>query len=239
MFWDYPLLTEEQIFEVAAIDAEKSMYRRSEALKLFADLRRRFSDAFVDLDLVVLRPICFLCFGRVTGSGLEFQSNTSIVAVLPQDVDGRFRQYDEGSHRLRFFGDGRDPCTEPIPCYLCGDRVDDADEEGNDIISVVPVPFSEYFGIEDAGPLKPSGELREETYALYGKQCLECGATKVLTIDHVVAKSKGGFATPTNLQPLCRGCNERKADHPAKTLTLAFDFLLRPAPSDSYEGLIW
>jgi HNH endonuclease len=239
MFWDYPPLTEEQIFEIAAIDAERSMYRRSEALELFVDLRRRFSDAFVDLDLVVLRPICFSCFGRVTGSGLEFRSDASIVAVLPQDVNGRFRLYDEGSHCLHFFGEGTNPCIEPILCYQCGDRVDAADEEGNDIISVVPIPFGEYFGIEDAGPLKPSGELREETYALYGKQCLTCGATKEITIDHVVAKSKGGFATPTNLQPLCRECNERKAGRPAKTLMLAFDFLLRPAPSDSYEGLIW
>ena len=239
MFWNIIPLTEDQLFELATINAERSMYRRKEALELFTSLRRRFSDAFLDLDLVVLKPICRSCYGKVAGSGPEFQSAASVVAVLPQEVEGRFRLYDESNHSLHFIGEGTMTGIESITCSGCSDRADDADEEGNDIIAVVPVPFAEYFGIEDAGPAKPTGELREETYSLYGKQCLQCGATKELTIDHVVPRADGGVATPTNLQPLCRKCNEEKADNPAKTLTVAFDFLLRPAPSDSYEGLIW
>ena len=52
-------------------------------------------------------------------------------------------------------------------------------------------------------------------------------------------KSVEGQAIPTNLQLLCEKCNGEKADSVPKRLILALDFLMRPAPWDSYEGLIW
>jgi 5-methylcytosine-specific restriction endonuclease McrA len=45
---------------------------------------------------------------------------------------------------------------------------------------------------------------------LYGKQCLRCGATERLTIDHVIPLSKGGANIADNLQPLCHSCNSSK-----------------------------
>ena len=60
-----------------------------------------------------------------------------------------------------------------------------------------------------------------------------------LTIDHINPRSAEGRATPTNLQLLCEKCNGEKADKIPKKLILALDFLMRPAPWDSYEGLIW
>jgi 5-methylcytosine-specific restriction endonuclease McrA len=46
--------------------------------------------------------------------------------------------------------------------------------------------------------------------ALYGNKCLACGASKDISIDHVVPLSKGGTNDITNLQPLCRACNSSK-----------------------------
>lgn len=43
-----------------------------------------------------------------------------------------------------------------------------------------------------------------------GRACLKCGATAKITQDHIVPISMGGAHHPTNLQPLCRPCNERK-----------------------------
>lgn len=45
---------------------------------------------------------------------------------------------------------------------------------------------------------------------ILGEDCLKCGSADQPTMDHVVPLAKGGLHFPTNLQPLCRPCNERK-----------------------------
>jgi len=47
--------------------------------------------------------------------------------------------------------------------------------------------------------------------AAYGSACLCCGSDDPPTIDHVVPLSRGGSNTVDNVQPLCNGCNMRKA----------------------------
>ncbi len=42
--------------------------------------------------------------------------------------------------------------------------------------------------------------------------CLYCGATKNLTIDHVIPKSKGGKTSWNNLATACHRCNTLKGD---------------------------
>jgi 5-methylcytosine-specific restriction endonuclease McrA len=39
---------------------------------------------------------------------------------------------------------------------------------------------------------------------------LKCGAEGKPQQDHIIPLAKGGVHHPTNLQPLCRKCNERK-----------------------------
>lgn len=43
----------------------------------------------------------------------------------------------------------------------------------------------------------------------YGNGCLSCGGLDI-TVDHVVALSKGERNTVDNLQPLCQSCNSKK-----------------------------
>jgi 5-methylcytosine-specific restriction endonuclease McrA len=43
-------------------------------------------------------------------------------------------------------------------------------------------------------------------------QCLYCGSTKNLTLDHMVPKSRGGDSSWTNLVTACMRCNTRKGD---------------------------
>lgn len=45
----------------------------------------------------------------------------------------------------------------------------------------------------------------------YGSACLCCGSDDPPTIDHVIPLSRGGSNTVDNVQPLCNGCNMRKA----------------------------
>ena len=43
-----------------------------------------------------------------------------------------------------------------------------------------------------------------------GHQCLKCGRTDDLTVDHIVPRVYGGTNAANNLQTLCRGCNAEK-----------------------------
>lgn len=45
---------------------------------------------------------------------------------------------------------------------------------------------------------------------ILGRNCLCCGSEAPPTQDHIVPLAMGGDHHPSNLQPLCRPCNERK-----------------------------
>ena len=84
--------------------------------------------------------------------------------------------------------------------------------------------------------------LKQKLLAQYGAHCFECETPldeKNFSMDHVVAEANHGNWVATNLQPLCKVCNERKADGPVATVRIALDMLLRPAPSDGYEDPVW
>ena len=242
MWLDLKPLDDDTLRELQEIEVLRASARRKEALELFYTLRKDFSDAFNDLYIVVLKPLCSSCASQrsiaLPGFGLE---KTTIVAVLPGYRPEQFRMYDMANHHLHAFPYERheDEETFAISCFSCRDRVDQGNEDGDELFAVEPESFCEYFGIEDEGPKKPDGDLREEIRELYGSLCYRCGSTKDITIDHIVPKSAEGRGIPTNLQPLCQKCNQEKADRIPEKLILALDFLTRPAPWDSYEGLIW
>jgi len=52
--------------------------------------------------------------------------------------------------------------------------------------------------------------IRAEVYERDGHKCLKCGTPEDLTLDHILAISKGGKWTVKNLQTLCSKCNNAK-----------------------------
>lgn len=54
--------------------------------------------------------------------------------------------------------------------------------------------------------------LFQQLAEVYGRHCLVCGATKRLTLDHIVPVSKGGRTVIENLQILCYRHNVEKGD---------------------------
>lgn len=52
--------------------------------------------------------------------------------------------------------------------------------------------------------------LRQAVWERDNFTCQYCGSTTDLSIDHIVAESKGGDMSIENLQTLCRRCNSRK-----------------------------
>lgn len=53
---------------------------------------------------------------------------------------------------------------------------------------------------------------RQRIYDRDGNQCVKCGLTTNLTIDHIIPTSYGGSNADDNLQTLCIDCNQAKAD---------------------------
>ena len=54
-------------------------------------------------------------------------------------------------------------------------------------------------------------DIRDMVFSTYGYQCMMCGATTNLTIDHITSVFSNGSNELSNLQPLCRSCNSRKS----------------------------
>jgi len=48
---------------------------------------------------------------------------------------------------------------------------------------------------------------REAIFIRDNRQCVKCGSTKSLQIDHIIPFSQGGMTISENLQTLCKKCN--------------------------------
>lgn len=65
---------------------------------------------------------------------------------------------------------------------------------------------------------------RHRIFKKSGYRCVKCGAFGIgtlLTVDHIIPKSKGGTSAEENLQALCFHCNNRKGhriEHPERIL---------------------
>jgi 5-methylcytosine-specific restriction endonuclease McrA len=71
------------------------------------------------------------------------------------------------------------------------------------LLKYIKIPYSAFREI------KPS---REMIYKRDRHKCQYCGATKKLTIDHVIPKSRGGDDSWENLVVACSSCNVKKSD---------------------------
>lgn len=52
--------------------------------------------------------------------------------------------------------------------------------------------------------------IRRTVFERDGYACVTCGATDRLSLDHIIAYSRGGEDTLENLQTMCTPCNSRK-----------------------------
>lgn len=55
--------------------------------------------------------------------------------------------------------------------------------------------------------------LRQFILEMYGRKCLRCGSIKLLQVDHIIPRFRGGDDSIGNLQVLCWGCNSGKGYH--------------------------
>jgi hypothetical protein len=231
-----------------------SEFLRRSAEDWYIGVRREHLHSRMELEVVVLKPICDDCLAMMDRPTfvervLDPSKKSEVVPLFPlETVPERLRMYERSTRSVHLYPYPKRPSDwYGVHCSRCGQRMDT--KRGDDTISVYEVPFADYFGLpepEDA-PKSLRGKSRkkeqERLLSLYGGRCFECGTEltldKNLTLDHVVPRSRGGTWLTTNLQPFCEGCQIKKADLPFETIKVALDMLLRPAPSDSYDGPIW
>jgi len=78
-----------------------------------------------------------------------------------------------------------------------------------EVASVIPPPPN-----HKSSGITPGGvdRLMREAVIARDKQCVECGATGKLAVDHIIPRSKGGGHGMDNLQTLCGKCNSSKGN---------------------------
>lgn len=89
-------------------------------------------------------------------------------------------------------------------CYSCG--------EVNELTSTISISQRQIKSLpikKITVNVRPNSK-RESVYKRDNFKCLKCGSKNNLTLDHILAKSKGGNNDVDNLQTLCFDCNQEK-----------------------------
>jgi hypothetical protein len=201
---------------------------RTEGLQRLAELRQEIGDAYVALDICLIRPMCWECEGSLWGVEDDDPLRPlDRVPVLKTGSEPILCVYDRANQQVTLiFHDEQQPFE--LSCWRCGQVLEIHDGE---TIPGYPESFAEYFKLPEGGPTDRPKSFKRTLKAIYGFKCVGCKeefTEEDLTVDHVVARAGGGDASPLNLQVLCQSCNAKKADRPVRSVELYLDILLRP-----------
>lgn len=232
-----------------AVLEEGAQYVEHSVEEWYHHTRRKHGHSRLLLEPVILKPVCDDCLARFDlPTSVERCWNSTKprnldVVVLPEKTrPARLTVYDRGSRLAYMWRVGSSPWWwSGVQCSDCHQTMEDSD----DIFAVYEEAFDEYCSLPDPKDA-PKGlrgtkkkTVRERLAKIYGGRCFECGKRRKLTLDHIQPRSRGGTWLTTNLQPFCEECQQRKADLQPTKVIVALDMLLRPPPSDSFDGLFW
>jgi 5-methylcytosine-specific restriction endonuclease McrA len=79
-------------------------------------------------------------------------------------------------------------------------------------------------------PFKKVHLSRQNIFKRDDNECIYCGATTDLTIDHVIPRSKGGSNTWENLVTCCGICNVRKCSKDVDEFLSEYNLTMRHKP---------
>jgi HNH endonuclease len=251
-----PRLSEIALAPVAPPDArecsliaEAARYLGQSAEEWYHRTRRKYGHSRLLLEPVILKPVCDDCLASLdlpTSLDRCWKSTKARdieVVVLPEKTrPERLTIYDRGNRLVYLWRAGSCPAWWPgVQCSDCRQTIEDSD----DIFAAYEESFAEYCGLPDPedAPKSLRGstkkKVRERLAKIYGRRCFECGKRRKLTLDHIQPQSRGGTWLTTNLQPFCHECQRKKANLRPVNVVVALDMLLRPPPSDSFDGLFW
>jgi 5-methylcytosine-specific restriction endonuclease McrA len=124
----------------------------------------------------------------------------------------------------------------------CHDCSQDIDLEAGVFAYLRRESVEDFFALRAHDGEQPPGWMRRALVKAYGYRCAGCRkdlSAGKSTMDHIEPRRLEGRTEFSNLQPLCGRCNLRKGGREVKVSDAWLTFLLRPPPSDGYEGVIW
>lgn len=215
-------------FEDKGLFHSTKQWEAKQAYQVFVQLRKQRADYMTKLEVKVLVPKCEDCHAR---ERRELEEDWNPPDIIPDSWKEKLRELGVPEGEIERV----ERSALPIFCITCRRQISYA----RDPVYVLSVSFEAYFD----GLLRGGREwLRQVVFDAYKRRCFGCG--KALTwsevgFDHIFPESKRGTSELVNLQPLCEGCGNKKADQEPKTACYCFHFPLIPPPSDGYEGVIW
>jgi 5-methylcytosine-specific restriction endonuclease McrA len=181
-----------------------------ECVRTIAELRKTTCSFDERLEIRIPTILCEDCFGaQVDNVFLSYRApdvlseswESDLAIALDEDVAAWMAE-DKNSPR----------------CHYCCDNLHGCD------LYVETTELSDHLGIDNPSPpIKPNEEQRKAILKGYGCRCFACGSDGPLTIDHIKPIAHGGRAALYNLQPLCKSCNQAKADRPQKDVVAVRD----------------
>ena len=203
---------------------------RNEGLRRLDELRHEIKNAFVNLEVLLLRPLCFKCETTIRSAGEDHAFTSSTRICSSREAISCI--YDPVAHHVSISIDEKDQKSYQLICDRCGHALD---IHHNSEIPAEPAYFGEHFCVANS-PDHPPTAFKQFLKSTYGNKCAGCRIEfqeDDLTMDHVVARANGGDGSPLVLQVVCRFCQEMKVHRPAKTVQLYLDFLLVPERASS------
>jgi 5-methylcytosine-specific restriction endonuclease McrA len=94
------------------------------------------------------------------------------------------------------------------------DKVKESNRKSNAIRRSLLVNHGEKFSINEI----------KDRFEMFGNKCAYCGAEGKMTVDHVIALSKGGADAIQNIVPCCKKCNSSKRDREVERWYKSQDF---------------
>lgn len=162
------------------------------------------------LQIEVPKFLCASCFGaKVDGVFLIYRGPDVLSESWAEDL--HFILDDDFADSIVQDDDG--PRCQSCRCNL----------HGCDLY-VETIDLADQLGVPDeTDTINPSRSLWNEVMWLYGRKCFACGSSEDLGADHIEPKSEGGQARFWNIQPLCDGCGNAKANRRPSHVVLVFN----------------
>lgn len=211
---------------------EYDLWEKKECYRFYIKERRRNCTFHQIMNLWLQAPYCFSC-----------ALSDPFMKDHPADIGRNWRDdvsWQLGDETLRRIKkELRKNSDFALICKRCGTELHPW--KGDDVW-VVTYHLEEHYQIPLETPSRKtvSRKVRNQIFALYDRTCFGCGATnKLLHLDHILPKSKGGDSAFRNLQPLCKACGDLKGDDLPEEVDVYSDIYFGPYPSDGYEGLFW
>ncbi len=224
--------------ESVRLDREFELARQTEIEQEIIAVVRRARRGHGHMTAVDLQVLVARCMGCACSEAKATGASWPLPSVYGEEAWRDYEALGLTAREVREVKNALREGTLRPRCCQCGSRIDVVGEG----FVVRRTPVTEYFGVGEHDGRKPPDWMKDAILKGFGGRCAGCRKKLTrdsATFDHIIARAKGGMTEVTNLQPLCKRCNGRKADQEVAVVEAILTFPLRPPPSDGYEGAIW